>query len=183
MEFEKYPKIVRRKGLHMVITEKIDGTNAQINIPDDPSAPFLVGSRNRVIAPDGNGQKTDNYGFARWVADNEVMLRRLGPGRHYGEWWGQGIGRGYGINEKRLSLFDTHRFRGGLPEGVPVGIVPILYSGQYDIGALEECLERLSQTGSVAVPGWMKPEGVVVWVNGQLWKEILDKDGPSPEET
>lgn len=178
-EFVKFPKIPRLKNVLMTITEKIDGTNAQINIPGDATEPLLVGSRNRIITP---GKETDNYGFAEWVRQNEPMLRRLGPGRHYGEWWGPGIGRKYSIPEKRFSLFNVSRFSEGFPEGCPVSLVPILYQGPFDMQALEACLERLKQDGSVACPGWMRPEGVVVKVMDITWKEILDKDGPSPEE-
>jgi hypothetical protein len=180
MVFEKFAKIPRRKNVLMVVTEKIDGTNCQINIPEDPSEPLLVGSRNRVITP---GKDTDNFGFAAWVRDNEPMLRRLGPGRHYGEWWGQGIGRGYGLTEKRLSLFNTGRWaRDGLPEGVPCSVVPIILINTRDMVKLDAALEKLRAEGSVAVPGWMKPEGAVISIGPVMWKEILDKDGPSPEE-
>jgi hypothetical protein len=179
LSFEAFPKIPRRKAVLMVVTEKLDGTNAQINIPADPEQPLLVGSRNRVITP---GKATDNYGFAAWVAENEQMLRRLGPGRHYGEWWGSGIGRRYDKQDRTFSLFDTHRFMGGVPEGCPVSVVPLLCINSPDIGVLDACIEKLRQTGSVAAPGFMRPEGVVVRIGKVLWKEILDKDGPSPEE-
>lgn len=70
------------------MTEKIDGTNGQIVIT--PEGQVFAGSRNRYVEP-GN----DNYGFAQWVKSNEAALRDLlGPGRHYGEWWGAGIQRG-----------------------------------------------------------------------------------------
>lgn len=179
LSFEKFPKIPRRKNVLMVVTEKIDGTNAQINIPSDPAEPLLVGSRNRVITP---GKDTDNFGFAGWVAENEEMLRRLGPGRHYGEWWGAGIGRRYDLEEKRFSLFDTGRYRNGLPEGVPVSLVPILAIHSPDMTVLDAVLAKLKAEGSIAAPGFMSPEGAVVNIDGVVWKEIFDKSGPSPEE-
>lgn len=178
-EFVKFPKIPRLKNLLMQITEKIDGTNSQINIPGDVSEPLLVCSRNRVITP---GKETDNYGFAQWVSQHEPMLRRLGPGRHYGEWWGPGIGRKYPLPEKRFSLFNVARFADGLPEGCPVSLVPIMYHGPFDMEKVYACLERLKTYGSMACPNFMRPEGVVVKVGDITWKEILDKDGPSPEE-
>lgn len=180
LSFEKFPKIPRRKNVFMVVTEKLDGTNAQINIPADPDEALLVGSRNRVITP---GKDTDNFGFAQWVSENEPMLRRLGPGRHYGEWWGPGIGpRNYGLTEKRFSLFDVSRYRNGLPEGVPVSLVPVLLIHSPDMNALDAALNKLRTEGSVAAPGFMNPEGAVVNIDGVVWKEIFDKSGPSPEE-
>jgi hypothetical protein len=56
-------------------------------------------------------------------------------------------------------------------------VVPVLYQG--DMGtAVEECLERLRSHGSVAVPGWMKPEGIVVFHSAasQLFKVLLEND-------
>jgi hypothetical protein len=38
-DFEPFPKIPRLKNSLMRITEKIDGTNAQILIPEDPEQP------------------------------------------------------------------------------------------------------------------------------------------------
>jgi hypothetical protein len=180
LSFEKFPKVPRRKHVAMVVTEKLDGTNAQINIPEDPTQPLLVGSRNRVITP---GSGTDNFGFAQWVAENEAMLRRLGPGRHYGEWWGAGIGRRYDLAEKRFSLFDVSRFRNGLPEGAPVSLVPVLAINSPDMAVVDAAIEKLRSEGSVAAPGFMHPEGVVVTVGAIIWKEIIEKDGPSPEES
>jgi RNA ligase len=80
--FETFPKIPRLYR-ECIVTEKIDGTNAQVVIPDDPNEPLLVGSRNRWITP---GKTTDNYGFAEFVYNNEQAIRRLGPGKHFGEW-------------------------------------------------------------------------------------------------
>jgi hypothetical protein len=69
-----------------VITEKIDGTNASILITDDGSDIAGVGSRTRWITPED-----DNHGFAKWVKANHEELLKLGPGHHFGEWWGNGI--------------------------------------------------------------------------------------------
>ena len=86
MEFQGFPKL-HRLSRDMVVTEKLDGTNAQIYITDDDR--FLVGSRKRWIVPED-----DNYGFARWAHEHEDELRAgLGYGQHFGEWWGQGIQR------------------------------------------------------------------------------------------
>jgi len=179
--FRKIPRLFRE----VVVTEKIDGTNAQIYIPHDEGSPMLVGSRNRWITP---GKTTDNYGFAAWAYANEAALRRLGPGRHFGEWYGVGIARNYGLAERRWALFTQKE----LPEGLPanVGKVPVLATlPTPDTGRIEQVTIRLRQDGSVAVPGFMNPEGIVVFhkASGQLFKYTLDGDAlpkarPSPEE-
>lgn len=153
MEFESFPKISRLKR-QCVITEKIDGTNAQIAITEDGG--FFTGSRNRWITPED-----DNYGFARWAYENKEELLKLGVGRHYGEWWGQGIQRRYGLNEKRFTLFNVHRWTEGLPSCC--FLVPILYQGEYDTHIIDKVMEDLRISGSVASPGYMNPEGIVVY--------------------
>jgi len=96
MEFVGFPKISRLTR-DCVITEKIDGTNAQICIKEDGT--FLVGSRTQWITPE-----KDNHGFAKWAYANKEELLSLGVGNHFGEWWGNGIQRGYDLKngEKRL---------------------------------------------------------------------------------
>lgn len=165
--FEPWPKISRLKRT-IIVTEKIDGTNAQVHVLEDGTV--LAGSRSRYITPEH-----DNYGFAAWVKAHEEELRALGPGRHYGEWWGPGIQRGYGLREKRFSLFNTHRWRTERPGCCYV--VPILYEGT-DMAGVDAALESLRELGSVASPGFMRPEGVVVFHSAgrHLYKVTLDKD-------
>lgn len=181
--FERFPKIPRAANTVAVFTEKIDGTNAQIYIPGEgvrdgaPGIGFFVGSRNRWVTPD-----SDNYGFARWAYENAAMLLRLGPGRHFGEWWGQGIQRGYGLSEKRFSLFDARRWT---PERLAereltnlVHAVPIL--GIVPVHLLEQTMDAAEQglrvNGSRAAPGFMQPEGYVVQIGEALIKVT---DAPS----
>src|SRR3990167_9351566 len=122
IEFRPFSKIARLSR-EIVITEKIDGTNGVIAIGDDGE--FAVGSRSRWITPDA-----DNFGFAKWAYTHEAELRELGAGFHYGEWWGQGIQRGYGLKEKRFSLFNVKRWKDTRPAGCHV--VTILYIGMLD---------------------------------------------------
>jgi len=90
--FEKFKKIARYSR-EIVVTEKIDGTNGIIYIPPDSSF-IKAGSRNQWLAPG----RQDNLGFAAWVFQNREDLMSLGPGYHYGEWWGKGIQRrGYPV--------------------------------------------------------------------------------------
>jgi len=190
VEFKGFPKIARLSR-EVVITEKIDGTNAQIFIDEDLE--MHVGSRTRWITP-----KDDNYGFARWARDNEEDLLKLGQGQHFGEWWGSGIQRGYGLTkgDKRFSLFNTVRWclHGGEPKLIPsddptvknyqellpkcVGLVPEMYRGEFDSGAIERQIFRLRVMGSEASPGYLKPEGIVVYhLAGRVgFKKTLDND-------
>ncbi len=169
MEFEEFAKIARLRRA-VVVTEKIDGTNGQIAF--DESGKMFVGSRNRWITPED-----DNFGFARWCYANEEELRKLGPGRHYGEWWGAGVGRRYDQSEKHFSLFNTSRWAGAvLPECVR--LVPVLYQGDFDTYAIDDAIERLRTNGSAAAPGFMRPEGIIVYhvAARMLFKKTLEKD-------
>lgn len=177
MEFQEFPKIPRLNR-DCVITEKIDGTNAQIFIPDlvddlPAGVPFLCGSRNRWITP-----QDDNQGFANWAYKNQEELLKLGPGHHYGEWWGQGIARNYGLKEKRFSLFNVHRWGDNATRPSCCGVVPQLFDGPFNTENFIAALEDLRANGSRAVPGFMRPEGIVIFhkAASYLFKVTLEKD-------
>jgi len=176
--FEPFPKLARlSRGC--VITEKLDGTNAQIIIERHPpeGEPILgkevytpgglyivaAGSRTRLITP---GKTTDNYGFAGWVYENADQLVEMGEGRHFGEWWGQGIQRGYGLSEKRFSLFDVHKWPDVRPRPACVSVVPVLHRGEFTDKAIKYAMESLKLAGSFAViddEPFMDPEGIVIF--------------------
>lgn len=171
MDFEPFQKIARLSR-DIVITEKIDGTNAQIFIDDNGT--IQAGSRNRWLTVD-----SDNFGFAAWVEKNKIDLLQLGPGRHFGEWWGAGIQRRYGLDEKRFSLFNVSRHTESRPNCC--NIVPVLYTGPFEMTAITESLNRLATDGSLASPGFKPAEGIVVFhtASGQLFKKtILDDEKP-----
>lgn len=174
-EFVGFPKM-GRLSREVVISEKIDGTNAQILITEEGS--LFTGSRTRWITP-----QEDNHGFAKWVEDNKEDILKLGPGRHFGEWWGSGINRGYNLTkgEKRFSLFNVIRwclhdaepkriitqdpriekYQEPLPKCC--GLVPELYRGLFDTQKIEEVLQELKNNGSYASKGFMNPEGIIVF--------------------
>jgi hypothetical protein len=170
MTFEAFPKIARLKR-NAVISEKIDGTNAQIFITDDGDV--LAGSRNRMVTV-----ASDNYGFARWVEGNKAELLKLGPGRHFGEWWGHGIQRGYNQKEKRFSLFNSFRWKDPAERPACCEVVPVLWYGEFATEPVDWCIQKLRDSGSVAAPGFMNPEGIVVWHDAakQMFKVTCEND-------
>lgn len=188
-EFVEFPKMARFSR-ECVVTEKIDGTNACIYIGE--SGEFMTGSRTRWITPED-----DNFGFAAWAHKNRDELMQLGTGRHFGEWWGAGIQRNYGLSERRFSLFNALRWvpHGTEPAQIPTGdprvvkiqqvapkcchVVPILARGVFDSALVEMSLDKLREEGSAAAPGFKKPEGVVVFhvAGGLGFKKTLDRDG------
>lgn len=170
IEFPEFNKIARLSR-NCVVTEKIDGTNASIYIGE--AGEFLVGSRTRWITPDD-----DNYGFARWAHAHKEELLMLGPGQHFGEWWGNGIQRKYGLVEKRFSLFNTARWSDDAVRPSCCGVVPVLYEGIFNTEWIDAALANLSKNGSYAAPGFMKPEGIVVYHEAArvYFKKTVEKD-------
>lgn len=190
LEFREFPKLPRLSR-DIIITEKIDGTNAQVLITEHGD--IFVGSRTRWITP-----QDDNHGFARWVEGNKQTILGLGTGRHFGEWWGSGIQRGYGLpkGEKRFSLFNVARwalhgtepkkitnadprivrYQDRLPEGL--FLVPELYRGEFITFGIEHTLNTLKEHGSYASPGFDRPEGIVIFhTAGNVgFKKTIDKD-------
>lgn len=206
-DFKKWDKIPRLANEKMYITEKIDGSNACVVIlPFEPEYDIFEASDNfALVTVDGVHYKVaaqsrtrflldekgkDNFNFARWVSENVVeLVRTLGYGRHYGEWWGSGIQRGYGLlnGERRFSLFDTRRW-GAESEGFlnivnskveNIDIVPQLYSGPVDLGRISDILHELDVDGSRVVNSYQKAEGVIV--NFSLarvsYKAFINDDG------
>ncbi len=190
LAFVGFPKLTRLSR-ECIISEKIDGTNASIKITEDGQ--MLVGSRTRWITPE-----SDNYGFAAWAYTNKDELMKLGKGHHFGEWWGNGCQRGYGLTkgEKRWSLFNVARWcvAGQTPKRIPMAdpriekyqdilpecchLVPILYQGIFTTDACENALEYLRVNGSQAAPGFMQAEGIVCFhIAGNFgFKKTLEKD-------
>lgn len=170
-DFREFPKIARLSR-DCIITEKLDGTNGQVYITEDGQ--MLVGSRNRWITPEA-----DNYGFASWAYAHREELMTLGPGRHFGEWWGQGVQRKYAMNEKKWSLFNVARWCliGETPKPISgpdprvikmqdmlpacCSLVPVLYQGVFTTNACEDAINDLKINGSKASPGFKDPEGIV----------------------
>jgi hypothetical protein len=188
-EFAAFPKIARLNR-DIMITEKLDGTNAAIGVLEDGTV--YAQSRTRLITP-----QQDNMGFAAWVEKNADILRLLGPGLHFGEWWGVGIQRGYGLTERRFSLFNATRWLNTdgkhaadynilreINHVLPaITVVPVLYEGPWHEAVMDAFVpklevERLKINGSQAAPGYNRPEGIVVYhkASNFLFKVTCEKD-------
>lgn len=176
-EFQSFGKISNIGKIYMSITQKIHGSNAQVYIYKDDSGELqvLTGSRSRWITIDN-----DNYNFAQFVNDHrQEFIDLLGEGRHFGEWAGPGINSGEGLTEKRLILFNWRRWQGKqLPAQTTV--VPLLYKGCLSLdavsGVMDNLMDNLKTNGSQLVPGYMKPEGCVIEIDGQFYKNVFDAE-------
>jgi hypothetical protein len=198
IEFKEWPK-TPRLNRDMIVTEKIDGTNAAVIVlpTEDECAPgelthndfgvyvettlgkFIVAaqSRKRIISP---GKQTDNAGFAAWVRANAADLAEvLGEGYHYGEWWGAQAARtALKPGEQKLSLFNVNRYAGAELERVPgLELVPVLYEGPFSQDRIQMIVEELRERGSQAHPG-VPAEGVIVFhkAAGHVYKVLCEND-------
>lgn len=177
LEFEGFPKIPRyyRK---VCIAEKIDGTNAQILLTPGDHEDFLqdkyaldyqdglvlyAGSRKRYLRLESDKKGGDNFGFAQWVSENSKDLFELGRGRHFGEWWGAGIQRGYASHTRKFSLFNIKRWGVHNPPPPPCRAVPLMYDGPLTPYIIDAVLEDLKNNGSRAKEGFLDPEGIIIW--------------------
>jgi hypothetical protein len=214
-DFAPFQKIARLSR-DLIVTEKIDGTNAAVvvwdaaaNDPSEPmraiglppaSFPILGEVEGRFVAAQSRNRfltlNEDHYGLAAWVKEHVNELVNLGHGRHFGEWWGRGINRGYAQQERHFSLFNVSKWNPvlfdhfqakakqdgprltapGLPECCLA--VPMLYFGSFCMGEIEDALVRLDQNGSYAAPGFRNAEGVVVFhtASGYLFKKTILND-------
>lgn len=151
VEFKAWPKIPRGSGEHLVVTEKIDGTNSCVIVQGGE----VVGtqSRKRMISPGD-----DNYGFAAWVETHKEEFAAMGDGYTYGEWAGPGInGNNHALEEKTLFLFNTDRWGPHNPNTPKCcKVVPIIFEGdELDIETLMSDLKKSATT--------YEPEGLVVY--------------------
>lgn len=223
IEFQPFPKIARLSR-EITVTEKIDGTNAAIGVApiwgdqeararkladpavvataviDDDLYAVYAQSRKRLIRP---GKGNDNHGFAGWVVDNAPVLAAvLGPGLHFGEWYGRGIQRGYGtsleegaggkffalFNTKRWTYEDGHHPLVELSEVPGLTTVPVLaWASTFNMAVVESALRGLEATGSYVTggEGFDQPEGVVVYHkhSNTLFKRTFENDEAGKGQT
>ncbi len=173
-EFKEFPKISRFYEQDVFVTEKIDGTNGLVWVSDDLSI-VRAGSRSRWI-----DTTDDNYGFARYVEDNSEELKLLGPGYHYGEWWGQGIQRKYSMPKKVFSLFNVNKWADDTVRPSCCDVVPVLYSGLATPKMVNDFSKSLSISAAAQKYGieFDKPEGVMMYfTKGKIYFKCPDKKG------
>lgn len=200
IEFQAWPK-TPRLFREIVITEKVNGTNSaviirEIHEEDKPSDLRLAAihrdgryyevaaqSRNRLIFP---GKTTDNYGFAAFIQHNaEALFDLLGAGRHYGEWWGDGIqGQKTISNMRGFALFNTDK-HGGMhewlkaPDGRDVLVEPVweIYRGPFSEERIQRELDELKKNGSYMNPTF-EAEGICVFhtQSRQVYKYTIEGD-------
>jgi len=175
-EFIGYKKIPRYSR-ECIISEKIDGTNGCILI--DENGNIFAGSHKQWLW--GSVQEEihrNNHGFAQWVKANKEELMKLGKGIHYGEFWGQGIQRNYGLTEKRFSLFNVSKWSDDSIRPACCRVVPVLFTGMFTTENIERTLIELKEKGSQAEPNFMKPEGIVIFhiKSGHLYKKTIEND-------
>jgi hypothetical protein len=171
LPYTPFPKIARySRGV--IVSEKLDGSASMVYI-DDTGTKIHAGSKNRWITP-----KEDNFGFARWVSENQEELLKLGPGSHWGEWIGRGVQRGYGLMEKRWYLFNTHKWNSQAERPKCCYVVPTLWEGLFDELDTNDIIHRLVANGSYAVPGWKDPEGIIIYhvASGTYLKKTVKDD-------
>lgn len=188
-KFQKIPRFNRE----IIITEKIDGTNGVVYISQpydeivDPGTSYApgIGTRHyssKVYAGSRKRWLTvekDNFGFAAWVQEHASDLRKLGPGFHYGEWYGQGIQRNYGLDHKRFALFNVSEWADPNWRPACCDVVTVLARAEVPgTIEIENALLKLRQDGSATVPGFMNPEGIVIFhtASGHLYKITLEHD-------
>lgn len=160
--FKEWPKIPRGQHENVTITEKIDGTNACIIIEGGE----IVGiqSRKRLLVPAiiSGDSNTDNFGFARWVMDNDLELVKMGDGYHYGEWAGPGIQKNpHSLVDKQFFLFNVARWGSHNPNTPECcQVVPTLFTGKLTEHIIEETMLGLAAAYNDCVG---TPEGVIVY--------------------
>lgn len=194
MTYPAFGKIPRWNR-EVVLTEKIDGTNGLVAVrkagdgwPEGRTRPprsvvftdgteVAAGSRKRWLTPE-----SDNFGFAQWVWDNAEALAQLGSGNHYGEWYGKGIQRNYGLTERRFMLFNVAKWGDDSdnvrPKVCEVATVLARCAADDLPDVLSANLATMEMFGSAHVPGFKRPEGIVLYhtAGNHLYKVTLEGD-------
>lgn len=187
VEFRAFPKVPRLYR-DCTVTEKIDGTNGCVVVTDEG---VYAQSRTRLITP-----QDDNFGFAAWVEwHKDELAATLGPGHHFGEWFGSKIQRGYGMTngERKFALFNVGRFRAhNDPRGDTEKIVrlsadacdgtlltvPVIAIGPFNTSQIATVMEWIWMHGSRVGVGFCAPEGVMVYheAAGSYFKATFEND-------
>ena len=184
--YASFPSIERLENIYCVISEKVDGTNGLIEINEvfpvgEPKEiQIRFGSRNRYIT-----FNNDNADFANFFRHYEarfkdvaadIILKELEvsgetltecqeqyPLRIYGEWFGSGIQRGYGLKDKFFMPFSTFYAEKLIEYQVPNIVKPnIMYTGKFNKLTADMCMNTLAIHGSGIIKDYKRPEGIVI---------------------
>jgi len=184
-EFKRYPRIKRSLGLgNMLITEKIDGTNAMFVIEDKKLT--LLGTHRRQLLMIGDPKLIEHYqhipdleyreslmaeeprrahfGFVGWCEDHKEELESIGDGVYYGEWVTpevKGCQRYPYEGPPKLFLFCPQRWPEQRPQPACLDLVPTLYRGPFNEEMIQTVIDELDGD-SVAFPGSDNPEGIII---------------------
>ena len=183
--YPSFSSIERLENIYCIISEKIDGTNGLIEIQNKAnnsntgSMIVKFGSRNRYIS-----FSDDNAGFANFFRHYEKKFKNMAkeiiassynedsqtdeiptenyPLRIYGEWFGKGIQRGYGLKDKFFMPFSTFYAEKLIEYQVPNIVKPnIMYTGKFSQEIADTCMQTLTN-GSLIIPEFKRPEGIVI---------------------
>jgi hypothetical protein len=93
-----------------------------------------------------------------------------------GQWYSAALWHG---PQGLLSLFNTARWGDHNPNPSCTSVVPVLLTGPMSGDTIELALDELRLHGSTAAPGFMKPEGIVIYMTQarRLFKVTLENDG------
>ena len=194
-EFIKWSKTPHWDIVRLRITQKLDGTNAQILIEDNQPyglTRIRAGSRTRWLGeitrtnkkhkdgtPYVNETVDDNHGFYKWVMENkEELIEKLGPGRYYGEWCGPGIQNGENLTERGLFLFYPPKNCETLPNGVH--LVPEIFNELINLTSISAAIHSTRYSlqllgtqihNSLLIKNpTVKPEGLIIQIDSQRYK-------------
>lgn len=168
------------KGIQLNITQKMHGTNSLIFVyEEDGVKKMKFGSRTREIRIGD-----DNFGFAAAMTERESEILTILPcGYHYGEWCGPGINSGEGLTKKKLFLFDFWREIDLSSVSDIIEYIPVLFSEKVGISRASDIIQvyfsLLSEDGSFAVKGFMRPEGIMVDIIGKKLKYVFNNESTS----
>ncbi len=144
------------KGQHVILTEKMDGSNIGISYPD---AQLLIQSRKHELGLESGSEFLELQRWARYITDYKNqgisgLFERL-EDRYtlYGEWLQkahfiiyQSLSHyflGFDVFDKTKNEFLDTSSRNALLEGLPVSFVPTIYEGE--IKGLEHLLELINR--------------------------------------
>ena len=152
-------KRLRRSALFrdVTISEKIDGTNAQV---------FVVAEdRGRRQPGRGLGGSLRKRTTSVSRRGSPIMLTSCASSAQdviSAEWYGRGIQRRYGLQDRRFALFNSCT-DGPRSARRAAAIVPVLTTRTMGADVVSECLETLRSGGSLARSGFHAPGGIVIY--------------------